>query len=109
MADRKAVPVYRSDDKRRWVEMEVSDLLDPEAGLIGEEEREELAKLLGLATTRYITRVLTTLPPMEGFVVLARRLLDMNNAQIAVKLLKSEEAIRTAYSRGMKHLQERGD
>jgi DNA-directed RNA polymerase specialized sigma24 family protein len=109
VADRKALPVPRSDDQRNWIEQEVADLLDPEAALIGEEARKELAEVLGLATTRYITRVLTTLPPMEGFVVLLRKLLHMSYAEIAAVLHKSEGAIRTAYSRGMKHLKERGD
>jgi DNA-directed RNA polymerase specialized sigma24 family protein len=109
VADRKALPVHRSDDKRNWVDIEVADLLDSEAKLIGEEAREKLAEVLGVAITRYITHVLTTLPPMEGFIVLARKLLHMTYAEIAAELHKSEGAIRTAYSRGMKHLKERGD
>ena len=109
MADRKALPIPRSDDQRNWINNEVADLLDPEVALIREEARKELAEVLGLATTRYITRVLTTLPPMEGFIVLLRKLLHMSYADIAAELHKSEGAIRTAYSRGMKHLKERGD
>jgi DNA-directed RNA polymerase specialized sigma24 family protein len=90
MADRKALPVPRSDDQRNWINNEVADLLDPEVALIGEEARKKLAEVLGLATTRYITRVLTTLPPMEGFVVLLRKLLHMPYAEIAAELYKSE-------------------
>jgi DNA-directed RNA polymerase specialized sigma24 family protein len=107
MQNRESVRVSREDDKSHWYEWEVVDPLDnPETSIIAEETRKELAKILGPAITKRIERVLKTLSPNEGFIVLARELLHMSNTELAACLYKTEGNVRKAYSKGKGHLGE---
>jgi DNA-directed RNA polymerase specialized sigma24 family protein len=105
MEIRKAVRVDREDEKSRWSEWEVIEPLDnPERAMIDGETRKELAKILGPAITKDIERIFSILSPNEAVIVVARKYLRMNNAELAAYLYKTESNVRKTYSQGMHKL-----